>query len=219
MRPPNSDLARSPRDRKRAALVVTLLGTTGLATPALGCMEIDPDDSAAVSIELGPGTSQDFSVDVFDSRDEEGNVVGRNCYASVAIPLAAFPSVSHRLDTAAVARAIQESAAALGVESCDVSVYYDDPEQELTMGERCVRGTYGFSENDFWSRTGEEHCWSDEDIAQWQELERQAAAQADAYAAEQEAIAAAFEEEWGEEYDDAVAVLTSEDLTLRSVAQ
>lgn len=203
MRPPTSDVPRSRAERAQLALAVTLLGTTGFAAESATCMfSPPPDDSATVSIELGSGASQDFTVDVFERRDEEGQVVERSCYATVAMPLSAFPSVSNRLDTGAVARAIQESAVALGVETCDVTVYYDDPEEVLGLGERCVQATYGFAPSNSWLTSSEHHCWSDEEIAEWQEMERLAEAEADAWAAQQEALEQA--DELGEEFDDAL---------------
>ena len=97
------------RPRRGLALAVTILGSTGLAvsSEAEACPALVPDDRAALSISLGDGSASDFMIDVFERRDEEGDLLGRDCYANVVIPLSAFPSASNRLDTGAIARSMQ----------------------------------------------------------------------------------------------------------------
>jgi len=188
-----------------------------VSSEAEACPALVPDDRAALSISLGDGSASDFMIDVFERRDEEGDLLRRDCYANVVIPLSAFPSASNRLDTGAIARSMQESASALGVERCDVQVLYEDPERTLPVGERCVTASFGFSQDAVWSTEAEARCWSDEEIERWEEIERQEAAEADAWALEQEAHAPA--EEWGEEYDDAVALEASEAVVLASAGR
>ena len=208
--------------RSRLALAATLLGTTGLAGTSVACPVAIPDETAAVSIDLAPGVAHDFTVDVFERRNEEGELVGRACYANLMVPLSAFPSVSNRLDTAAVARTIQESAAALGVEACEVTIYYEDPKEELTLRERCVDATFGFSDDDFWTTESESSCFTAEEIAQYEEWEREweraQAAEADAYAAAEDGVAdvevveEVAEGEWGEATDDDAVQAVSDEV-------
>ncbi len=217
---PAKDLRPAPPDRAArtgAALVVTLLGSTALATPGDACM-IEPDASASVSIEIAPGVEDEIQVLLYESRDEHGRLVGSECYANVMVELSAFPSISNRLDTYGVARAIRESAFAIGAQTCDVSVLYEDPRDELELGEECVTATFGFSSSDYWTSESERSCWSPEEVAQMEawEREREAreardAAEADAFAAAEDGIDEAFElDDWGESLDEEAARAASE---------
>ena len=236
MRPPTSDprlappaLPPSASDRRptttdrpaRAgvALAATLIGSTALASNGDACVIAEPDASALVSIEVAPGVDDEIEIVVYEERDAEGRVVGSDCYANISVALSAFPSISNRLATHTVARAIQESAAALGAETCDVRIWYEDTEDQLSLGEECVTAKFGFSSSDHWTSESERSCWTDEalaDIEAW-EREREAqealdAEQADAFAAAEDGI-----EEWGESLDEEAAAAASEEVTLSSV--
>ncbi|MEM9176580.1 MAG: hypothetical protein AAGC67_15255 [Myxococcota bacterium] len=231
MHPPIPTLRSGSSDRSRSrvsTLAVTMLGSTALVAPTQACMVIEPDASADVSIDLTSGPDQLVRLNVFEERDEEGTVIDRDCYASVQIPLSSFPSISNRLDTRAIAAAIQESAAALGATSCDVTVSYEDPRNDLEMAEECVTATFGFSSSDFWNESAEASCWTDEELAeieQWREAlaaeeAAREAADADAFAAAEDEIRTEEAlEEWGESLDDDAALAASEDVVRASDAE
>jgi hypothetical protein len=206
--------------RPGVALAATLLGSTGLAAPGEACPAIEPDASASVSIEIAPGVEDEIQIVFFEDRDETGRVVGSNCYANVSVELSAFPSISNRLDTHGVARAIRESAAALGAATCEVSVWYEDTDDELTLGEECVTAEFGFSSSSLRTIRSEESCWSAEDLARMEEWAREreaedarSAAEADAFAAAEDGIEApGGHEEWGESLDEEAILAASEDV-------
>ncbi|MGB0619575.1 MAG: hypothetical protein ACPGVZ_08880, partial [Myxococcota bacterium] len=156
MRPPTRPrpLAERP-SRTGLALAVTLIGSTATAPDADACRDLGPDATAQVSLALSSDVDPTIGIAVFETRDEEGNVTNRECHANVRIPIDAFPSVSNRIDTNAIARAIQESAAALEAESCGVTISYDDPEDDLSLAEECVTARFGFSPSDYWTQEAE----------------------------------------------------------------
>ena len=213
MRPPKSTLVPSDRStRTGLALAVSLIGGAAAAPVAQACPYI----------EISAGVDPAIGIAVYETRDENGEVTGSNCYATVEIPVSAFPSVSNRLDTNAIARAIQESASVLGATSCDVTIAYDDPNDDLSLAEECVTASFGFSPSTFWTERSEQSCWSDEDIAAieaWErersEREAREAAEADAFAAAEDGIEGAAEvEEWGENLDEEVAFAASEEVLI-----
>lgn len=227
MRPPTKNPCPTPPERSTrsgVALAVTLLGSTALASPGDACMAIEPDASASVSIEIAPGVEDEIRIVVFENRDENGRLVSSDCYANVSVELSAFPSISNRLDTHGVARAIRENAVAIGAETCHVSVWYEDAGDELSLGEECVTAKFGFSASDYWTSESERSCWSAEDLAELEawEREREAeeardAAEADAFAAAEDGIGEPIDlEEWGESLDEDAAVAASEEVARTS---
>ena len=223
MRPPTRQPSPTPPERATrggVALAATLLGSTGLAAPGEACPAIEPDATASVSIEVAPGVEDEIRIVVFEDRDENGRLTGSNCYANVSVELSAFPSISNRLDTHGVARAIRESAAALGVATCEVSIWYEDAEDALHLGEECVTAEFGFSSSSTRTLRSEESCWSAEDLARMEEWAREreaedarSAAEADAFAAAEEGIEPADElEEWGESLDEEAILAASEEV-------
>lgn len=224
MRPPTRKPSPTPPERATrpgVALAATLLGSTALAAPGEACPVIEPDASASVSIEIAPGVEDAIEIIVFEGRDEEGRIVGSSCYANVSVELSAFPSISSRLDTHGVARAIRESAAALGVDTCEVSVWYEDADDALGLGEECVTAEFGFSSSSLRTIRSEESCWSAEDLARMEEWAREreaedarSAAEADAFAATEDGIEPPDgPEEWGEALDEEAVFAASEEVT------
>ena len=215
MRPPTRPrpLAERP-SRTGLALAVTLIGSTATAPGADACRDLGPDATAQVSLALTSDADPIIGIAVFETRDEEGNITNRECHANVRIPIDAFPSVSNRIDTNAIARAIQESAAAFEAESCGVTIAYDDPEDDLSLAEECVTARFGFSSSDYWTQESESSCWSDETLLRFEEAERSRqireardATEADAFAAAEDGL-----EEWGESLDAEAAFAASEEV-------
>lgn len=158
-----SPRAEGPSLWPLAALVVI----PGLVAggPALACMSL-PDDSAQVSLELSPKVSAEIHVSVYEQEATDDEPATRSCYASTMMPLSAFTSVSTRLGTDAVARAVAESVRALALENCEITLYYSTEDStELTEQEACVEASFGFSSGDLWETEREHPCMSDEEIA------------------------------------------------------
>lgn len=223
MRPPNRPPSPTTPERSTrpgVAFAATLLGSTGLAAPGDACPAIEPDASAAVSIEIAPGVEDEIRIVVFEDRDEHGRLTDSNCYANVSVELSAFPSISSRLDTHGVARAIRESAAALGADTCEVSVWFEDDADDLRIGEQCVTAEFGFSSSSLRTIRSEESCWSAEDLAQMEKWTREREAEDARSAAEADAFARAEEgtepadglEEWGESLDEEAILAASADV-------
>ena len=137
MHPPTNAPSPTPPERTTrsgVAAAATLLGSTGLAAPGHACPAIEPDASASVSIEIAPGVEDEIRIAVFEDRDQHSRLTDSKCYANVSVELSAFASISSRLDTHGVARAIRESAAALGADTCEVSVWYEDDADDRRIG-------------------------------------------------------------------------------------
>jgi len=141
-----------------AAVAALASAAFPIPTARASCfVEVEPDQT--IAIELVPGTSA--LLQVFKTPDADD---GSGCHAWIEVPLSIFPSSRLATRPADVARSMHDVARAIGIEECDVAVYYEnDTDEEMTEQELCIDETFRFGERKHWSVSSEGPCWEAEE--------------------------------------------------------
>ena len=155
-------------------LLAPLVGgaTLLLIRAALACPST-ADQTAQVELDMGGGATAEITVSVWDHEKlgiPEEERPEDSCFAWVEANLSDFPSIESRYGTGRIADEIASVVAEWEIQSCGVSVWYEnDVGADFAEHELCRSGRYGFEGGRAHSISSEAYCWeppTPEDIAE-----------------------------------------------------
>jgi len=152
---------RPSPSRLLAPALPTSLLALGLASPLSADQVYACGGPAATEqISLALSSSAHALVDVWVLDGEPGE---KRCFASVEVPLSAFPTARLSIRPADVARSLRDVAEKLGATECTVHVNLaNDTGEPLAEHEHCLQETFRFGERKHWSTGREAFCWEPE---------------------------------------------------------
>jgi hypothetical protein len=141
-----------------AACCAALALSSSLASNALACPAVSPDEKRTLSYEVVPGFVRDLQIRFFESEAPRGG----ECFASLEIPLSIFPAANVRIGPNDVARVVRETAEEWGARQCTIWVRYEnDTRANFAPYELCRRGQFTFGASGVRS-VDEAFCWTPE---------------------------------------------------------